>query len=93
MLKKLSSSEQVVRGLWQVERNLMETIQDTVNRSGFGPIQDVEYAANLQAKEELQRVTLLLGQAREEESQQRDMMISLRQDAQRLSKEAATKEI
>eukprot|EP00975_Prorocentrum_lima_P008939 1905206-Prorocentrum_lima.AAC.1 len=61
----------------------METIQGTVNRSGFGPIQDVEYAANLQAKEELQEVRLLLEQAREEGYQQQDMMIALRQEAQK----------
>eukprot|EP00975_Prorocentrum_lima_P029126 6116290-Prorocentrum_lima.AAC.1 len=55
--KKIScrSSEQVVRGLQQVEQNLMKTIQDIVNTSGFDPVPDVEHAANLQAKPELQK--------------------------------------
>eukprot|EP00975_Prorocentrum_lima_P051683 10823494-Prorocentrum_lima.AAC.1 len=55
----------------------MGTIQDTENRSGLEPIQEFDYVANLQAKEELQRVTALLDQAREEEYHQQDLMIAL----------------
>eukprot|EP00975_Prorocentrum_lima_P066825 12911454-Prorocentrum_lima.AAC.1 len=64
--QKLSSSEQEVRGLQPVEKNLMETIQDTESRGGLEPIQHSDYAATLQAREELQRVTALLDEAREE---------------------------
>eukprot|EP00975_Prorocentrum_lima_P051930 10875351-Prorocentrum_lima.AAC.1 len=65
----------------------METIQERENRSGLEPIQDFEYVANLQAKEELQRVTTLLDQTREEETHQQDLMIAPRQDAKQLTHE------
>eukprot|EP00975_Prorocentrum_lima_P003193 704587-Prorocentrum_lima.AAC.1 len=69
-MQKLISQEREVKGLQQVEQNLVESIQDTENRVGLEPIRDYEYVANLQPKEELQQVTAFLHDAREEESHQ-----------------------
>eukprot|EP00975_Prorocentrum_lima_P040162 8436043-Prorocentrum_lima.AAC.1 len=63
----------------------METILDTENRSGLEPIQEFEYVANLQAKEELHMVTALLEQAGEEECHQQALMIALQQDVKQLT--------
>eukprot|EP00975_Prorocentrum_lima_P011224 2381322-Prorocentrum_lima.AAC.1 len=65
----------------------METIQDTERRVGLEANQHPDYTATLQTREELQRVKALLDQAREEESQQQMMMITLRQDITQLADE------
>eukprot|EP00975_Prorocentrum_lima_P063994 12894870-Prorocentrum_lima.AAC.1 len=65
-MQTLISQEQEVKGLQQVEQNLVEIIQDTENRVGLEPIPHVEYVAYIHAKEELQQVTAFLQQAREE---------------------------